>query len=280
VDLTLPYSSRTVYIATHTAQGALQREVEHFLSLQLNRDTVDWPTLKAHVRKAFLSPHEDERLRHEVEKLRQTAYETTASFGRRFREAADLAYPHVIQGGAPTRNTDQQRLLLRCYLRGLRDRCIVERLIREGRPDTYEGAMKLVLKYEADDYRLKMALEDTPLDRVEEPMEVGAIGVTQPRSSTPASAPAGSQLEKDFNDMRRQIQGMTQQFTKLMSALQGGSARRDRARGGERRRSAARRHRFTEDGKPVCSNCEKVGHMLKECRSRNQGRSADSQNNQ
>jgi hypothetical protein len=152
VDLTLPYTEQTVYVAAQSAQGALRREVEHYLNLQLHRNNVPWKNLRAHLQKAFLSPHEDERLRHEVERLRQTAYETTASFGRRFREAADLAYPQEVVGGAPHRNQDQRRLLLRCYLKGLRDRCLVERLIKEGRPDDYQKAMKLVDEYEADDY--------------------------------------------------------------------------------------------------------------------------------
>ena len=62
----------------------------------------------------FLSAHEADRLRDEVEKVRET-YEGTAAYSRRFRDAADLAYP-IAQ-----RNADQHRIMKTAYLRGLRD---------------------------------------------------------------------------------------------------------------------------------------------------------------
>ena len=44
-------------------------------------------------------------------------------------------------------------------MRGLRDRHIVERLVKEGRPETSSQSMNLVIAYEADDYRLRLALD-------------------------------------------------------------------------------------------------------------------------
>ena len=155
VDLTIPYSDMTVYITTLSAQGALRRELEHFLEQQRSRNQVTWEQLRDHLQKAFLSPHEEDRLRHDVDKIRQGAYENSAAYGRRFRECADLAYP-VLDG---IRNPDQRRLLLKAYMRGLRDRHIVERLVKEGRPETSSQAMNLVIAYEADDYRLRLALD-------------------------------------------------------------------------------------------------------------------------
>ena len=51
-----------------------------------------------HLQQAFLSPHEADRLRHEVEKVKQGGFDTSAAYGRRFREAADLAYPELWVG--------------------------------------------------------------------------------------------------------------------------------------------------------------------------------------
>ena len=56
---------------------------------------------------------------------------------------------------------DQHRIMLTAYLRGLRDRHIVERLVREGRPNTFEEAITLVERYTSDDYALQRALGDT-----------------------------------------------------------------------------------------------------------------------
>ena len=102
------------------------------------------------------------------------------TYGRRFIEAADLAYPEP-QGG---RNEDQNRLLLWNYMKGLRDRHIVERLVREGRPDTFAQAMRLVQEYEADDYRLHLALDEAVEGRHKEPMEVNAFSRPSKPSST------------------------------------------------------------------------------------------------
>ena len=81
VDLTIPYSDDTVYIATQTAQGPLRRELEHFLS-QYVRELITWDQLRAHLQDSFLSPHEQERLRHEITKFKRRPYETTQSYGR------------------------------------------------------------------------------------------------------------------------------------------------------------------------------------------------------
>ena len=51
-----------------------------------------------------ISLFEDDRLRDEVESIKQGQYETTASYGRRFRQIAAQAYE-----GAPQGNNEDQR---------------------------------------------------------------------------------------------------------------------------------------------------------------------------
>ena len=119
-------------------------ELERHLAAQDNRNNVTWDDLRKHLTETFLSKHEVDRLRDEVEKVSQGSYETTAVYGRRFREAADLGYPR------DSRNVDQQRTMLGAYLLGLRDRKLVERLVREGRPTDYIDAMKYIAQYEGD----------------------------------------------------------------------------------------------------------------------------------
>ena len=271
IDLTIHYSDQTVYIASQTAKDALRRELEFYLNAQPNRDHVTWAQLKLHLQQAFLSPHEADRLRHEVEKVKQGAFDTSATYGRRFREAADLAYPAPLGG----RNEDQNRLLLRNYMRGLKDRHMVERLVREGRPNTFTQAMLLIQEYEADDYRLHLALDDTLDARQEEPMEVNAFhrpSKNSSASSPQADTPAKDETAKDITDVKRQMAGLTQQFTKLMATLQAPQARQagQRPKDRSKRPAAPSNNQSTINGQPrsLCDYCQKWGHVSLDCRKR------------
>jgi len=170
IDLSIPYTDRTVYVASQTSEGPLRLELERYLANLNDRKTATWPDVMQHLTTTFLSKHEADRLRDEVEKIQQGAYETASFYGRRFREAADIGYP------TNGRNVDQQRAMLGAYLRGLRDRRLVERLVREGRPKDFLEAQEQMAQYEGDEYRLHRALNGTaPEESQEEPMEVGAL---------------------------------------------------------------------------------------------------------
>ena len=277
IDLTIHYSDQTVYIASQTARDALRRELEFFLNGQPNRDNVTWAQLKLHLQQAFLSPHEADRLRHEVEKVKQGAFDTSAAYGRRFREATDLAYPEPLGG----RNEDQNRLLLRSYMKGLRDRHMVERLIREGRPTTFTQAMLLIQEYEADDYRLHLALDEAVDDRQIEPMEVNAFQRPSKASSAPTpqtTSPSNDEMSKDITDVKRQMAGLTQQFTKLMATLQSSPAHQAsrpgtsqiRQKDRSKQSTAATNNQSTINGQPrsLCDYCQKWGHVSLDCRKR------------
>lgn len=196
-----------------------------------------------------------------MDKLQQGAYETASSYGRRFREAADIGYP------ANGRNVDQQRAMLGAYLRGLRDRKHVERLVREGRPKDFLEAQELMAQYEGDEYRLHRALNGTaPEESQEEPMEVGALA--------PATARPKEEAKKDdLQDLARKVNGMSREFTKLMAVLRppaGELSPRSGhgpapSRGGGRSRPPLK---FTPDGRPICAACDKAGHIRKECQGR------------
>ncbi len=265
VTLTIPYSAATVYIAARTATGPLKWEVERFLEAAPDRNAVTWEELSAHVRAQFLSTHEDDHLRDEVSRTKQTAYETTAAYGRRFREAADLGYP--VAG----RNADQQRILKEAYLRGLRDRLLVERLIREGHPATFAAAITLTQAYEADEYLVTRALEGVDLGpRREEPMEVD---LTE-RQSVAVERDESPQLAK----LTRQVSGMSSQINKLIASQQQQGQWVENRKGGSQQPPQPRtqrpqgpiqqsRSRLKWDqatGKPICIRCGKVGHIGKD----------------
>lgn len=264
VEMSMPYTEQTILVAAQSAQGSLKRQLEHFLNSQYDRDEVSWETLKEHLQTTFLSAHEDDRLRFEVERIKQGAYESTTAFTQRFRELADQAYPPAATfSGAPlARHQDQERILLRAFIRGLRDRHIVERLIKEGEPKTYKEATTLVVKYEAHDYALKLALDEAHFIREEEPMEVGAVATTRESADSVA---------KKVDNMERQVQGLTQQFTKLMATIKAAATPLSRPRDQQHGQSShgsddSRPNRYADNGAPICNFCENVGHMERFCR--------------
>ena len=267
VDLSIPYSRRTVYIAAQSATGQLQVELEHFLSSQLDRTRTPWDTVKQYIQQSFLSPHEDDRLRNQLDNIKQGAFETSVAYARRFRDLVALAYPQrhnvTVQGNVP--NDILERLLLRAYTGGILDENMMERVYREGKPDTYEDAVKNVTAYEADAYRVQV-VKDRSKTRVEEPMEIGAVAMEQKGQSA---------SDRKLAQIERQVGGLTTQFTKLMAALekshthQPAAPREQREKGGSGgNRGRAPIYEFTEEGVPVCHYCKHEGHVRRECEAR------------
>ena len=171
IAMTIPYSAKTVYIATLTAEGPLRREIEKALNAAQDRENVTWVQLKAHLTAALMSAHEEEKLRDDLETIVRQPYETTAHYGRRFSEAADLAYP------AAQRNIDQQRVMLRRYMKGLNDEKMVLRLIQEKSPNDYLEAITAVAQFESDAYQVYRTINGVapPETRTVEPMDISAI---------------------------------------------------------------------------------------------------------
>ena len=150
---------QTLDVATTVATSSLRREI-----LRIMKETpgIKWKEVREKLQNRFLSINENEALRQNLEKLKQSQTESVANFCRIFRDAAEQAYPPL------SRNEDQQRLILRHFLQGLKSNELAKRLNNEGRPNTIEEALKLVAQYEEDADRYRR------LERIEEPMEIGS----------------------------------------------------------------------------------------------------------
>ena len=103
------------------------REVELFIQNawtvnNIAREAVSWLAIREHVIKTFLNVDEAAALRDSVDILRQSAFESEASFTRRFRELAQKAHP-------VPRNVDHSRILVKAYARGLRSTGIAVKMI-------------------------------------------------------------------------------------------------------------------------------------------------------
>ena len=172
IDLILPQFERDnsgiLKVVTRATSGALRREILRYLDDQPeDRENVPWGRLKAHIERTFLSADEEEKLRVEVEQLRQQEGETLASYNRRFREAVQRAYTGL-------RSADAERVVLRHYMRGLRSTELAKKLSLELKDQTLEAAIEFVDKVEAGLERYVGLNRD---EQKEEPMDTSTVQI-------------------------------------------------------------------------------------------------------
>ncbi len=121
-----------IRIVTSTVTGTLRDEVERFLELRQQNDQVrqqvPWADIRAHVSDIYLHTNEQQYLRDQLDETCQSVSESDIQFSRRFRSLADGAYP--LAG----RNDNQQRLMIKAFVRGLRSVTMARKLIKEGAP--------------------------------------------------------------------------------------------------------------------------------------------------
>ena len=110
--------------------------------------------------------------------------------------------------------------------------------------------MALVQAYEADEYAYRLSSGDTlDYDRVEEPMEVGAVG--------------GTPWAKDIAEVKRQVSGLTAQFTKLMATIEKSNLS---VAAPSAQHSNSNSQNTASNNSPRCSYCKKRGHVARDCR--------------
>jgi hypothetical protein len=220
IDMAFPYfpvataDSRIQQIIMATVQGPMKRFYERFLDAQPNRNNVTWPAIRASIRAAYLTPDEAEFLRSELETIKQTAYETSAAYARRFVEAANVAYDQA------DRNDVVQRIVLERYVKGLRSKTLKRRLCLETIPDTIDTAIAAVENFAVQEERHKRMTGDDADDPTpgETPMEIGAIRpLDRPHvvnSDAPSTDPS---MAAAMLRLARQMEGLQKEMTKLKS---------------------------------------------------------------
>ena len=213
VEMSRPYTDQTILVACRSSRTPLRREIETFLGDKLSRQQKTWAQLKAHIIESFLDPEEEERQRTEVESMTQGAYETTAAYGRRFREAAEIAYP--TYQNAP-RIDSENRMLWRYYIKGLRNAVTAEKITAQGGAQLFEEAIKQVAKLEAKKQRVTIArqggwIKDNS-ERREEPMDVNNLEAT--------SADTNVDLQANVRALERKMCGMSSHLTRVTSAVE------------------------------------------------------------
>lgn len=219
LELTVPYTDRTLVVACRSARGGLREEIEQYLGTKFARRHKTWDQLKAHIKEAFLTPDEAERRIADLESIKQGPYESTSSYGRRFKQAADEAYP-VFNNAV--RNDTEQKLLWKHYLSGLHDARMAEKIVAAGNDQDYETAMAHVVRLQAKNHRVTMAKKNGWLkqtnQRQEEPMDVNVMQQNAMELNTMETMELPG-VETDVRNLKRQVSGISHQMNRMMAMM-------------------------------------------------------------
>lgn len=190
-----------------------------------------------------------------LRRLTQKQGESVQSFAERIQTLAREAYQDINQPLIQT-------IMVDVLIDGTRDDTIARRLILE-RPNDLNAALTLAINEQTASKTFKMRRKNE-----EEPMDISTVQ-TDPKDARISKlednlgivvAQMGHVLDKLHPQNTRQIFG-------------GNRPSFDRSKqnfGGNRPTVSGNRppHKWTSDGKPICSNCHKPGHVFRDCRGR------------
>ena len=137
-----------------------------------------------------------------------------------------------------------QSALIDTLTDGVQDDSIARKLIRN-QPRNFAQAQALACEEQ-------QAHRAFSIRRREEPMEVDTVG-----------------RDTEIKEIRDQLSGLSRKFDEVLAVSRSVPQHRD-----TQMTRPALQHKWTEDGRPICSYCKKVGHVQAKCitRKRQQGR--------
>ena len=187
-----------------------------------------WNQIKTCLKQRYSDLADVQYARQSMRNLKQNRSEGVQNFGERIMSLAREAYPTQNLADATI-----QSQLIEIFASGLRDASIMRRVIRK-RPADLDQAVLVA----AEEQQAIKSFELNRNHKKDEPMEVDAL---QERTGS---------VEKQLENMSKQMLVLTECLQKLTT--QGGSPN-DRSRG----RSQETR---------VCYNCDRPGHLARDCR--------------
>ena len=259
-------------MAVRTATGPLRDELERLLTYfshatnpPTDRHLVSWDAVKGALQKSFLPLDEEENLRNLLDSTKQGSNETLASFVHRFRSLPNSAYP------CETRNADQQRLMLKSFAGGIKSAEVAKKLVGEHAPQTIEAAYDIAMRLGANQ------LAYDRLGRREEPMEISPMAQVSGSLSAANSTNNIPDLIASIASALHKLNAKLDDSSPNPTRQTRGKFQHDRNPDNKRnQRPISKRPRhtnplaWTPDGKPICYECSKVGHLGRECLVRQQ----------
>ena len=158
-------------LISRTARGDLFDETEVYLNKH-DRVLATADEILQHILDSFLGPDEQDALRDDVKSIKQAPREEIPAYNRRFRKAADVAYPNV--------SPEEDAQLTRLYLAGMKRGHVQESLFRhKPRLVSLDHAVSQAYEEWAEvRYRERTLQEAKSSASGMIPMEVDALNIT------------------------------------------------------------------------------------------------------
>ncbi len=223
--------------------------------------TCTWDQLKHVLRTHFSDSADSEAQRRALNKAKQSPNETMIAFSERILSYGEDAF------GADFDERLAQKAMISAFKDGLRDTNIAARLIRRDH-STFAACRADALKEAASSRRVQLRRwTDT-----EEDMDISLLGAAAPAipstgphpASSPQSAatPGSTSRSKSahLECIEGKIDGLTSVYSELLAI-----EKQKYSNQNTRSRPTYRKQLKWVDGKPVCTECEEIGHIRRYC---------------
>ena len=281
-----------LWLAKGASKGELHREIVEFLS---SNESVAWSDVKIHIIQAFVGPNATDIFREQLDTFRQSPTETIPAFNRRFKSLANRAYPD--------KPSDIDRIVLKCYVKAIRDPNIITRLYNGlNNPNNFEEAMHMVEKIHSTISQLISLGVVIPQNQ----LEFDVLG--DKKKSGEKYDKMSDRVNKQSTELEKcriqlkQLQDRLTQYERHSQVIQAEHKTNDRPdyqrvqsgkndsqyriQGSNKgnhfsgksvemndhqyaRSNFARNNRsnsgWTDDGQPICYFCKEVGHIRRQC---------------
>ena len=214
----------------------------------------NWEEAKQEITAAFLDEDEREFLRAKVDKIVQNPYEDSREYGRRYRNAVGQAYdPADLQLPLVSERLSKQ------FVQGLRDREVRTQVFLR-RPQALPAAIDA-----ANNAARAVGLAETS-QRVEEPMDIGAVPLPPP----PPASPAAQDLQ-DLYQVLKTLQGEVKSLRKLVTLPAPAAPQREKNPSPRPpRRAQYEQRRQPPRESRACYECGAPDHFARNCPRRRQ----------
>ena len=279
-----------LWLAQNASKGELHKEIVEYVSTHA---LCMWEDVKLHILKAFVGPNATDVFRQQLDTFKQSPTETIPAFNRRFKSLATRAYPK--------KTPDVERIVLKNYVKAIRDPHIVTRLYNgRDNPEIVEEAMATVEKIYATlsqlesigvtiahdqiefgptesnktQYNQKLDNTNDKINKQSTELEKCRIQLQQMKTEL-SQLKKGQQPKYDFGAGYRPPPNNTQyhnqrgQFN-VRGTQPNGSNNQYRQ---QKPINSGKRYdfRWADDGRPICFLCKGVGHIQRFCRSSQMG---------
>ena len=213
-------------IILQTLRGPAAEFTSRYIS---DNPAANWPNIRHTLVQQYSDTGDRHLARQKLRRMTQRANETIQNFAQRIVSMAEDAFTRE-----ELNNRFVQFTLIETFTDGVTDDRIARKLIRD-RPNTFDAAVRSA----CDEQQTARAFNIRR--RAEEPMDVNVT------DRTAVSTNATEALRKDIEALTAQVAALS-------------------ANTGGHKTNFKTKFQYTQDGKPICHYCKKVGHIERKCR--------------